>query len=201
VSWLVEALMTDVREIIGDLRVTSERHAGPHDPAWCPEGVPPADPDRIAKELKDLPANTWAGRPRPNIDWGLDGLRAGAGLDRALLRRSLGLQRHRPAGVRREGRPLVDPVRPGVSLEYVYSNDQVHSKWSFGDNPWMTWHTDKATGYDLNLKASVFVPHEYSYFFDPLCANAEGAIPAKRRGLSERLGLRGSVRHPTQVSA
>ena len=37
--------------------------------------MPPADPDRTAKELKDLPANTWVERPtpkrpQPNMDWG-----------------------------------------------------------------------------------------------------------------------------------
>jgi hypothetical protein len=31
----------------------------------------------------------------------------------------------------------------------------------------MTGHTYKATGYDPNLKSLVFVPHEYTYFFDP----------------------------------
>src|SRR5262249_59636043 len=54
---------------------TTERRTGPHDPAWYREGVPAADPDRTAKELKDLPANTWVERktpklPRPNMDWG-----------------------------------------------------------------------------------------------------------------------------------
>src|SRR5262249_54731749 len=54
---------------------TTERRTGPHDPAWYREGVPPPDQARIAKELTDLPANTWVQRPtpklpRPNMDWG-----------------------------------------------------------------------------------------------------------------------------------
>jgi hypothetical protein len=31
----------------------------------------------------------------------------------------------------------------------------------------MTGHTYKATGYNPNMKALVFVPHQHSYFFDP----------------------------------
>ena len=59
------------------------------------------------------------------------------------------------------------PFVPEYPIEYVYSNDQVHGEWSFGGNPWMTGHTYKATGYDPHLEALVFVPHEYTYCFDP----------------------------------
>jgi hypothetical protein len=59
------------------------------------------------------------------------------------------------------------PFAPEYPLEYVYSNDQVRGEWSFKQNPWMTGHTYKATGYDPNLRAFVFAPHEYTYFFDP----------------------------------
>jgi hypothetical protein len=59
------------------------------------------------------------------------------------------------------------PFAPEYPIEYVYSNDQVHGEWSFRGNPWMTGHTYKATGYDPPLKALVFVPHQYMYFFDP----------------------------------
>ena len=59
------------------------------------------------------------------------------------------------------------PFAPEYPIEYVYSNDQVHGEWSFQGRPWMTGHTYKATGYDPKLKAVVFVPHEYTYFFEP----------------------------------
>jgi hypothetical protein len=59
------------------------------------------------------------------------------------------------------------PFAPEYPLEYVYSNDQVRGEWSFKQNPWMTGHTYKSTGYDPNLKAMVFAPQEYTYFFDP----------------------------------
>ena len=45
---------------------------------------------------------------------GLGRLRPGARPDRSLLRRPLRLQRHRAAGLRRQDRPLLDPVRSGV---------------------------------------------------------------------------------------
>ena len=59
------------------------------------------------------------------------------------------------------------PFAPEYPIEYVYSNDQVRGEWSFQGNPWMTGHTYKSTGYDPRLKALVFAPHEYTYFFDP----------------------------------
>ncbi len=59
------------------------------------------------------------------------------------------------------------PFAPEYPVEYVYSNDQVHGEWSFRGNPWMTGHTYKSTGYDPRVKAFVFAPHDYTYFFDP----------------------------------
>jgi hypothetical protein len=59
------------------------------------------------------------------------------------------------------------PFAPEYPIEYVYSNDQVHGEWSFKNNPWMTGHTYKSTGYDPHLKCLAFGPHEYLYFFDP----------------------------------
>src|SRR5262249_9712864 len=43
----------------------------------------------------------------------------------------------------------------------------VRGEWSFRGRPWMTGHTYKSTGYDPNLKALVFAPHEHTYFFAP----------------------------------
>jgi hypothetical protein len=151
---------------------TTERRTGPHDPAWYREGVPPADPDRIAKELQDLPANTWVPRPtpkrpQPNMDWGSAVFAAELDL---IVRFSGGHSAYSGTAphvydVKTDRWSI--PFAPEYPIEYVYSNDQVHGEWSFGGNPWMTGHTYKATGYDPNLRALVFVPHEYSYFFDP----------------------------------
>ena len=58
------------------------------------------------------------------------------------------------------------PFAPEYPIEYVYSNDQVRGEWSFKQNPWMTGHTYKATGFDPNLKCLVFVARDYTYFFD-----------------------------------
>lgn len=151
---------------------TTERRTGPHDPAWYREGVPAADPGRTAKELADLPANTWVRRPtpkrpRPNMDWGSAVFAPELDL---IVRFSGGHSAYSGTAPQvydvKTDRWSI-PFAPEYPVEYVYSNDQVHGEWSFGGNPWMTGHTYKATGYDPNLKALVFVPHQYTYFFDP----------------------------------
>ena len=68
---------------------------------------PAADPAKIAQELKDLPANRWVSQPvpklpRPNMDWGSAVFAPELDL---ILRFSGGhsrLQRHGPAGLRRQ---------------------------------------------------------------------------------------------------
>jgi hypothetical protein len=148
------------------------RRTGSHDPAWYREGVPAADPAKVAAELKDLPANRWVVRPTPkrpgmNMDWG------SAVLDPAhdqIVRFSGGHSAYSGTApvvydVKTDRYSL--PFAPEYPAEYVYSNDQVRGEWSFGGNPWMTGHTYKSTGYDPNLKCLVFGPHEYTYFFDP----------------------------------
>src|SRR5205085_5233202 len=60
------------------------------------------------------------------------------------------------------------PFAPEYPLEFVYSNDQVRGEWSFKGRPWMTGHTYKSTGYDVNLKSMVFLGHEYTYTFDAI---------------------------------
>jgi hypothetical protein len=194
----------------------TERRGGPHDPAWYHEGVPPADADRTAKELKDLPANTWVERPtpkrpRPNMDWGSAAF--APELDR-IVRFSGGHSAYSGTtpqvyDVKTDRWSI--PFAPEYPVEYVYSNDQVHGEWSFRGNPWMTGHTYKATGYDPNLKALVFVPHEYTYFFDPkagkwsrgpernpyrpdfytntVCATPQGAVVWADRREKEGAGL------------
>jgi hypothetical protein len=151
---------------------TTERRTGPHDPAWYREGVAAADPARTARELADLPANTWVPRPtprvpQPNMDWGsavfapeLDQIVRFSGGHSAYS----GTAPH-VYDVKTDRWAL--PFAPEYPIEYVYSNDQVSGEWSFRVNPWMTGHTYKATGYDPHLKALLFVPHEYTYFFDP----------------------------------
>jgi hypothetical protein len=151
---------------------TTARRSGPHDPAWYREGVPPADPAKVAAELKDLPANRWVIRPtpklpRPNMDWGSAVFGPEPDL---ILRFSGGHSAYSGTAPQvydvRTDRYTI-PFVPEYPLEYVYSNDQVGGEWSFKGNPWMTGHTYKSTGYDPNLKSLVFAPHEYTYFFDP----------------------------------
>jgi hypothetical protein len=151
---------------------TTERRTGPHDPAWYRQGMPAADPDKTAKELQDLPANTWVqrptpNRPHPNMDWGS----AVFAPERDLIVRFSGGHSAYSGTAPHVYDVQTDrwslPFAPEYPIEYVYSNDQVHGEWSFAGNPWMTGHTYKATGYDPNLQALVFVPHEYTYFFDP----------------------------------
>ncbi|MDB5310189.1 MAG: hypothetical protein JWO38_4391 [Gemmataceae bacterium] len=148
------------------------RRTGSHDPAWYDEGVPPADPAKVAAELKELPANRWVVRPTPkkpgmNMDWGSAVFDPHG--DR-IVRFSGGHSAYSGTApvvydVKTDRYTL--PFAPEYPLEYVYSNDQVRGEWSFRGNPWMTGHTYKSTGYDPNLKALVFAPHEYTYYFDP----------------------------------
>ena len=146
------------------------RRTGSHDPAWY--RIPVTDSVKVARELKELPANRWIVRPTPNrplmnMDWG------SAVFDPAhdkILRFSGGHSAY--SGTAPQVYDLKTdryalPFAPEYPLEYVYSNDQVHGEWSFAGNPWMTGHTYKSTGYDPNLKAFVFAPHEYTYVFDP----------------------------------
>jgi len=148
----------------------SLRRTGSHDPAWYKD-VPPADPEKVAAELKDLPANKWTVRPTPkrplmNADWG------SAVFDTAndrILRFSGGHSAYSGTApfiydIKTDRYSI--PFAPEYPIEYVYSNDQVRGEWSFGRNPWMTGHTYKSTGYDANLKSLVFAPHDYTYFFD-----------------------------------
>ena len=152
---------------------TTERREGPHDPSWYIKGVPDADPAKVAAELKDLPANAWKIRPTPklpgpNMDWGSAVF--SPELDR-IMRFSGGHSAYSGTAPQvydvKTDRYAI-PFVPEYPLEYVYSNDQVNGEWSFKKNPWMTGHTYKSTGYDPRLKALVFGPHEYTYFFDPL---------------------------------
>jgi hypothetical protein len=151
---------------------TTERRTGPHDPAWYRQDVPPADPEKTARELKELPANTWTRRPtpklpRPNVDWGSAVF---APEPDRIVRFSGGHSAYSGTAPQvydvRADRWSI-PFAPEYPIEYVYSNDQVHGEWSFQGRPWMTGHTYKSTGYDPNLQALVFVPHENTWFFDP----------------------------------
>lgn len=148
------------------------RRTGSHDPDWYRIGVPAADPEKVAVELKDLPANRWVIRPTPNrplmnMDWG------SAVFDTSrdkIVRFSGGHSAYSGTApqiydVKTDRYSL--PFAPEYPIEYVYSNDQVHGEWSFKGNPWMTGHTYKSTGFDPNLKAFIFAPHDYTYFFDP----------------------------------
>ncbi|MDB5384723.1 MAG: hypothetical protein JWM11_369, partial [Planctomycetaceae bacterium] len=143
-----------------------------HDPNWYTRDVPPADPQRVARELRELPTNTWVlretpKRPEMNMDWGSAVL--APELDR-IVRFSGGHSAY--SGTAPQVYDLGTdrysiPFAPEYPIEFVYSNDQVHGESSFNGNPWMTGHTYKSTGYDSRLKQMVYVPHEYTYFFDP----------------------------------
>jgi hypothetical protein len=146
---------------------------GPHDPAWYREGVPAADPAKVAADLAALPANRWVLRPtpklpRPNLDWGSAVFDPEHDL---ILRFSGGHSAYSGTAPQvydvKTDRYSI-PFAPEYPLEYVYSNDQVNGEWSFQGNPWMTGHTYKSTGYDPHLKGLVFAPHQYTYFFDPV---------------------------------
>jgi hypothetical protein len=195
---------------------TTERRTGPHDPAWYREGVPPADPEKTARELKELPVNTWTRRPtpklpRPNVDWGSAVFAPELDL---IVRFSGGHSAYSgtaPQVYDVKADRWSIPFTPEYPIEYVYSNDQVHGEWSFQGRPWMTGHTYKSTGHDANLRALVFVPHEYTWFFDPrlgkwsrnaernpfrpdfynntVCATPQGAVVWAGRRAGEGAGL------------
>ncbi|HXD87630.1 MAG TPA: kelch repeat-containing protein [Urbifossiella sp.] len=150
---------------------TTLRRTGSHDPNWYREGIPLADPVKVATELKELPANRWTIRPTPkrplfNVDWG------SAAFDTEndrIIRFSGGHSAYSGTAPQiydiKTDRYSI-PFAPEYPIEFVYSNDQVKGEWSFSGNPWMTGHTYKSTGYDGNLKCLVFAPHDYTYFFD-----------------------------------
>jgi hypothetical protein len=134
--------------------------------------VPEADPDKVAAELKALPANKWVRRPtpklpRPNTDWGSAVYAADSD---QIIRFSGGHSSYCGTAphvydIKTDRWSL--PFAPEMPIDFCYGNDGLPGEWSFGGNPWMTGHTYKATGYDPNLKSMVFGPHQYSYFFDP----------------------------------
>ena len=148
------------------------RRTDSHDPSWYDKGVPPTDEKKVAAELTNLPANEWVIRPTPkrplmNMDWGSAVFTPEHDM---IVRFSGGHSAYSGTApvvynVKTDRYSL--PFAPEYPIDYVYSNDQVLGEWSFKQNPWMTGHTYKATGYDPNLKAMVFVPHEYTYIFDP----------------------------------
>jgi hypothetical protein len=151
---------------------TATRRSGSHDPTWYYKGIPAADEAKVDADLKALPVNEWTVRLTPkkpgmNMDWGSAVF---APEHDMILRFSGGHSAYSgtaPQVYNVKTDRYTIPFVPEYPLEYVYSNDQVRGEWSFKKNPWMTGHTYKSTGYDPNLKALVFAPHEYTYFFDP----------------------------------
>lgn len=148
------------------------RRTGPYDPQWYRQDVPVPDPVKVEGDLKNLPVNQWMLRPtpklpRPNMDWGS----AVFAPDHDLILRFSGGHSAYSGTAPQVYDVKTDrysiPFAPEIPLEYVGSNDQVSGEWSFKGNPWMAMHTYKSTGYDTNLKSLVFVPHQYTYFFDP----------------------------------
>jgi hypothetical protein len=176
-AWMcrVDATKADAAGIAkhGSKRGAVLRRGGSHDPAWYTESVPPADLAKVEAELKDLPANEWKIRPTPkrplmNMDWGS----AVFAPDHDLIVRFSGghsaYSGTAPVVYHVKTDRYTIPFAPEYPIEYIYSNDQVRGEWSFKQNPWMTGHTYKSTGYDPKLRAFVFAPHDYTYLFDPL---------------------------------
>jgi hypothetical protein len=173
-AWLCAVDASKATNIAGATveRGAVTRRTGSHEPAWYHKDAPPAYADKIAAELKDMPANEWKVRPTPkrplmNMDWGSAVF---APEHDKILRFSGGHSAYSGTAPQvydvKTDRYTI-PFAPEYPLEFVYSNDQVRGEWSFKKNPWMTGHTYKSTGYDPNLKALVFAPHDYTYFFDP----------------------------------
>lgn len=162
----------DGRAKFGVKANTITKRTGSHDPSWYFEGLPSTIAGRVDAQLKEIPANEWTIRPTPkrpgmNMDWGSAVF---APEHDMILRFSGGHSAYSGTApvVYHVGNDRYSlPFAPEYPLEYVYSNDQVRGEWSFKQNPWMTGHTYKSTGYDPNLKALVLGPHEYTYFFDP----------------------------------
>lgn len=150
-----------------------ERRKGPYDPAWYREDVPAADPAQVQADLENLPANKWVlrptpKRPAPNMDWGSAVFSPELDL---ILRFSGGHSAYSGTAPQvydvKTDRWSI-PFAPEYPIDWSFSNDQVPGEWSFQGNPWMTGHTYKSTGYDVNLKCLVFGPHNYTFFFDPM---------------------------------
>ena len=152
---------------------TTVRREGPHDPKWFTQDVDAIDPARVDAELRSLPVNRFVLRPtpklpRPNMDWGSAVIAPELDL---IVRFSGGHSAYSgtaPQVYNIKTDRYSIPFAPEYPLEYVYSNDQVRGEWSFKQNPWMTGHTYKSTGYDPHLRCLVFAPHEFTYFFDPV---------------------------------
>ena len=149
-----------------------ERRGGPYQPGWYQAGIPAADPAQVKRELADLPANRWVlrptpKRPAPNMDWGSAVF--SPELDQ-ILRFSGGHSAY--SGTAPQVYDVATdrysiPFAPEFPIDWCFSNDQVPGEYSFRGNPWMTGHTYKSCGYEPTLKAMVFAPHQYTYFFDP----------------------------------
>jgi len=151
---------------------TVTSRTGSHDPKWYTEGRPSTIAGRADALAKNLKPNEWQqlqtpNRPIMNMDWGSAVF---APEHDMILRFSGGHSAYSgtaPFVYHVDTDRYSLPFAPEYPVEYVYSNDQVRGEWSFKLNPWMTGHTYKSTGYDPNIKAMVFAPHDYTYFFDP----------------------------------
>src|ERR1019366_1757118 len=139
---------------------TRTRRSGSHDPVWYHKDMLPVDVAKVEADLKGLPANEWIVRPTPkrplmNMDWGSAVF---APEHDMILRFSGGHSAYSgtaPMVYDLKADRYSIPFAPEYPLEYVYSNDQVRGEWSFKQNPWMTGHTYKSTGYDPNLREFV----------------------------------------------
>jgi len=149
------------------------RRTGSHDPKWYTEGRPAPDAAAVAERIRKIPMNEWVklptdNAPKMNMDWGSSVFDVA---NDKILRFSGGHSAYSGTApvvydIKTDRYSL--PFAPEYPLEYVYSNDQVNGEWSFQGRPWMTGHTYKSTGYDVNLKAMVFAAHAYTHTFDAI---------------------------------
>jgi hypothetical protein len=143
-----------------------------YDPKWYTEGLPAANPAKVAASYKALPANKWVRItppriPRPNMDWGsamylpkLD----------AIARFSGGHCAYSGTAPQvfdlATGRWSI-PFAPEFPMDHCCSDGGVPGDWSFKGRPWMPGHTWKATGVDKSGGRLVYLGPRYTWFFDP----------------------------------
>jgi hypothetical protein len=144
---------------------------------------PKPDAAAFAKQLKDLPANSWLSTkpphlPRLNRDWGT----AVLDVDRDLILRFSGghsahggsdVLHYHLASNRWE---LPFPVE--FPLGQLYSNTSYPDGFNFNLRPWVTGHTYQNYGYDPVLKKLLFTGQPgHTYIYDPEVADWTGRFP------------------------
>jgi hypothetical protein len=145
---------------------------GPFHPDFYLKGDKP-NAAGTAKELKDLPANTWVAMkpphlPQLNRDWGTAVLDPDRDL---ILRWSGGHCAHGGSDVlhyhlNTNRWELPYPVE--FPLGQLYTNTEYPDGFNFNRRPWVTGHTYQNYGYDPVAKLMLFTGRErHTYYYDP----------------------------------